>query len=96
SALQAVATRKPVFILLRHIQYPEYSRKLLERRAVCADTVGELINKIQQYIEHGMYPADVNDDEYLRTHGNHLNDGNSAQRALKKVFKIIGTSTAVV
>lgn len=96
TALQAVATRKPVFILLRHIQYPEYSRKLLERRAVCADTVGELINKIQQYIEHGMYPADVNDDEYLRTHGNHLNDGNSAQRALKKVFKIIGTSTAVV
>ena len=69
---------------------------MLEKRAVCADTVQDLINKIQQYIEYGMYPADVDDDEYLRTHGNHLNDGNSAQRALKKVSEIIGTSTSVV
>ncbi len=96
TALEAVATKKPIFILLRHIQYPHFSRKLLEKRAVCADTAQELINKIHQYIEHGEYSADVDNDEYLRAHGNYLNDGNSAQRALKKVSEIIGTSTAVV
>ena len=89
TVLESVATKKPVFILLRNIQYPQGSRTLLEKRAVCEDTAQELINKIQQYVEQRTYSADVGNDEYLRTHGNHLCDGKSVQRALKRTLEII-------
>lgn len=89
TVLEAVATRKTVFVLMNHIRYPDNARMLLQKRAVCADSVEELMSQLQGYIEQGIYPADVDNDEYLREYGNYLNDGKSAQRALNKVLEIV-------
>jgi hypothetical protein len=89
TVLEAVATKKPVFVLMNHIRYPDIARILLQKRAVCADSVEELMSQLQCYIEQGIYAADVDNDEYLREYGNYLNDGKSAQRALNKVLEIV-------
>ena len=89
-AIEATATKKPVFVLTNHISYPDSARKMLEKRAVCADNPKKLIDAIKDYIEHHIYPADVNNDEYLKAYGTYLDDGESDKRAVDKVLELIG------
>ena len=89
TVLQAVATKKPIFVLMRHIGYPDSARKILEKRAVCVDNSQQLINAIKCYIEQKTYPADVNNDEFLKAYGTYLNDGASDKRVVGKVLEMI-------
>jgi len=88
--LQAVATKKPIFVLMRHVGFADSSRKMLEKRVFCADDTGELINAIRRYLEDRIYPADINNDEYLKSHGTYLNDNRSGERAVAVISEIIG------
>lgn len=89
TTLEAVATKKPVFVLMKHVGYSDSARKALERRAICTDTSHGLIGVVERYLDHGAYHADVNNDEFLRLWGTYLNDGESDRRAVGEVLKII-------
>lgn len=93
TALQAAATNKPMFVT-RLIGYPDAARQLLARRAVCTDEVGELVKKLDRFLSTGRYEADVNNREFLRAYGTHLDDGQSAGRAVTGVFQAIGRTRA--
>lgn len=80
--LQAICTNKPVFIVTRHVVYPEDARKILAKRAVLADTAQELVAVLDDFIETGRYKADLLNDEFLKMYGTYLNDGRSCERAL--------------
>lgn len=82
TALEAVATTKPVFLLMSHVGYSKHARSLLEKRAVCANDTASLIAHIDTYISTGLFPAETENNEYLMAFGNHLDDGKSQLRAL--------------
>lgn len=81
--LEALATNKPIFVLMRHWKYSYYDRKILEKRVVCADSVNILMNAVEKHIETGNYPASFCDETFLRAYGNYLGDGKSSERVLK-------------
>lgn len=87
--LQAIATDRPVFVVLRHLRLFPEARQMLERRAVCADEPGELVSSLGKYLDAGVYLADVNDNAFLRAYGTHLDDGRSSERAVEEVLKAI-------
>jgi len=89
TALEALATKKPVFILTKHMGYSDLNKEILKKRAVCTDDPRKLLNAVRSYIEERVYPADVNNNEYLRSHGTYLNDGKSNRRAVEETFRVI-------
>jgi hypothetical protein len=87
--LQAVATRKPIFVLMGQLRYSEYERGMLEKRAVCSESVEEMIRKLDEYLVSGRYDADVNDDTFLRSYCTYLDDGRSSERAASEILRIL-------
>jgi hypothetical protein len=67
--LEALCTRRPVYVLLRAPQWPEKELNLLRRRAVCADNPEELISSMRRHLETGRYDADLQDEVFVRRHG---------------------------
>ncbi len=85
SLLQAIAAGLPVFVLLRHWRHGAEGEEILARRAVCAETIDDLLQKVETFVREGHYAADIEDTEFLRAYGTHLNDTKSAERAAKIV-----------
>ncbi len=87
--LQAISTKRPVFVLTRHLRLPQRTLQILKKRAVCEEDSAELIAKVAKYIKEGIYCADVNDTEFLELYGIYRNDGESAKRAMEAVESIL-------
>lgn len=86
--LQALTTALPVFVLTRHWRFMHATRTLLERRAVCADTAQSLLQRVDDFLQNGSYPADVQDASFLSAYGTH----ESGPDLSDKVFEIIRQS----
>ncbi|MBE7414479.1 MAG: hypothetical protein HS130_04290 [Deltaproteobacteria bacterium] len=89
TCLEACATRKPLFVLLDRVKWNEEPERLLKRRAVAAYTPDDLIMRIEEYLKTGEYGADLDDREFVRAYGTHLDDGKSAERAAGFVLKLL-------
>jgi hypothetical protein len=87
--LQSIATSLPVFVLVRHWQFPHAVRERLQRRAIVCDSAAELVNRLQEFIETSGYPADPQETSFLQGFGTYLNDGRSHERALNLVSTIL-------
>jgi len=87
--LQAIATNKPVFVVMKHLSLFPEARRMLARRAVCADEPHEIIESLKKYLSTGIYPADIEDNAFLKAYGTHLDDGHSYERAVAEVCKAI-------
>jgi len=79
--LQSLTTDKPVFVVMKHLKYFTEARTLLERRAICSDEPEQLLSNISCFLRNNIYPADVNDNAFLKMYGTFLDDGNSHNRA---------------
>jgi len=87
--LESLTTNKPVFVVMKHLcLFPEACR-MLSRRAVCADEPLELVESLKKYLTTGIYPADINDNTFLKSYGTHLDDGYSSERAVEEVLRVI-------
>ena len=87
--LQAIATTKPVFVVMKHLSLFPEARQMLERRAICTDEPLGLLESLKKYLTTGIYPADISDNTFLKTYGTHLDDGRSSERAVEEVLKAI-------
>ncbi len=83
--LEAIATGKPVFVLMKHWKYSDVEREMLTRRVVCANTVEALVNAVDGYIKTGNYTSKLSDNTFFKAVGNYLDDGKSTERAVKIV-----------
>ena len=80
--LEAVAASLPVFVLMRHWAYPAQALQLLTRRAVATGNLHYLMYALQKYLTRGVYPAHIENNDFLRAYGNFRDDGNSTKRAI--------------
>ena len=80
TCMEACISKKPLFLYLPNPMIPK-AQKTINKRAVIGRTPEELVSKIDEYLKSGEYPADVNNREFLKDFGTHLDDGRSAYRA---------------
>ncbi|MBI4669569.1 MAG: hypothetical protein HY747_10395 [Elusimicrobia bacterium] len=88
--LETLAAGRPLFVLLKHWLFAGEARQMLDRRAVGALEVEPLAASLESYIESGIYPRDINNDEYLKAYGTYLHDCSSAIRAFQVISTAIG------
>ena len=78
-----------MFILKKHITYFEDAQRRLERRAVCCDEPADLMKKIEEFVLHGKYNADVNDTSFLRAYGDDSDGISPVERTVSAVMNIV-------
>jgi hypothetical protein len=89
TSLETCVTTIPLFVLLSNKNWYPYPETLLRKRAVVCHTPGELLEAIDLYLRHGVYPADLNNREFVSAYGTYFDDGLSAKRAAKELMNII-------
>jgi hypothetical protein len=83
--LQAIALRKTVFVLLKHIKLTDEAVRMLKKRAYCSEDIDEFVEMIRRYFcneQHDQDP-DINNTEFLEMYGTSTLDGHVANRALE-------------
>jgi hypothetical protein len=89
--VQAVATRKPVFVLLSFIRLTEEAGELLEKRAFCYRTPEDLVGALGAYLTErdlDQHP-DANNTEFLERYGICSSGEPVGNRALANLNRIL-------
>lgn len=87
--LQALTTKKPIFVFMGHIKFDAEPLRLLENRAVCRENLGEFISDLNEYLTNNNYNKDLHNNNYLKMFG--IAEGSAAERAAGKLREIIDT-----
>lgn len=71
------------------------ARQALAKRAQVSETAAEFESQLREFLRRGCYaPLLHPDDEFLRLHATHLNDGHSAERAAEVITQIVSSRRA--
>lgn len=89
AAVEAAMGTKPLFLLMKRIEYLSPAMDLVKKRAVVSTSVQELMFKVDSYLKEGTYEADLQDRSFARAYSVHLDDGKSSERALHTVEKCL-------
>lgn len=87
--LQALTTRKPIFIYNGLVYYNKNAENLLSKRAICATKLEDLLNKLEAYLSKDEYNANVESNEFLEMYGTTSKRGSPGERAAKELIKIM-------
>lgn len=87
--LQALTTKKPVFIHMGHMRFDRAAYQQLENRAICSEKLEDFILKLDDYLKNGIFTKDVTNRDFLTLFG--TCEGSAAARAADKLRKIIDT-----
>jgi len=90
ACLQAATTKLPIFLVMKHIKYSAAARRLLEKRAVCADGPQELLRGIDFFLNTGQYSADINDNAFLEAFGTGKDIADPAEATAGAVITALG------
>ena len=85
--LQALSTKKVVFVLTSHLYLTETALELLNKRAYCFDSLEELLENLSRFCKGQSLEQtpDVNNTEYFVTYGLYLLDGHVMLRAINEL-----------
>jgi hypothetical protein len=87
--LQALTTKKPVFVYTGHVHYNEDAYSLLSKRAVCFQNLNDYLCELNKYLDDGEYKADLNDTDFMERYGLSSKKNSSKKRAGKELKTII-------
>ena len=86
--LQAIACKKPIFCLTKHLGLAKKAKELLAKRVVVSENPQQLTREVKYFIESKKYKADIDNGEFLESFGT-MADGASAKRAAQAVDELI-------
>jgi hypothetical protein len=89
TCLETCSIPVPLFILTGRNNWYENPTRLLEKRAVLANTTEELIEHVANYLKHGTYNADIYNKEFLNEYGSKYTSEQSIVNALNALEEII-------
>ena len=83
--LQAIAAKKTVFVLLKHLTLTDKAQPLLKKRAYCSENLGEFLEMIHKYLNNESLEQtpDVNNTEFLEEYGIARKEGDISKRVIK-------------
>lgn len=87
--LQALMTKKPVFVYTGHVHYNEDAHSLLSKRAICLQDLNGYLSELDKYLDNGVYKADLNDTEFIERYGFSFKNGSVRKRAGQELKTII-------
>jgi hypothetical protein len=82
--LQAIASRKTVFVLIRFLELTNTAKQLLKKRAYCADDTREFLEMIEAYLQGKPISQrpDPDNSEFLEMYGISSRDGLVSERVI--------------
>ena len=86
--LQAIACKKPVFCLTRHLKLEDDAMEMLKKRAVVAEEPEILMGEVEYFLKSGDYKADLHNNEFLENYGTNT-DGQADKRAATVVDELV-------
>lgn len=78
--LQAIACKKPIFCLTRHLKLEDKAIEILRKRVVLAEDPELLMKEVESFFQSGQYKADLQNSEFLENFGT-MPDCRAAERA---------------
>ena len=88
TSIEACMTDKPLFILLeKNYLYPNVEA-MLKKRAVVKHTPEKLLESIKEYISDDIYPADINNRDFVEGYGL-INDGSDTNSRINNALESI-------
>lgn len=91
--VEACSTKIPIFVLGGRVKYDKNFLKVVSKRVVWCNNIDILTSKVEDFLKHGKYDADVNNNEY---YDNYCNSLNGEIETLNKVKKQIYNSLNLI
>ena len=89
TCLETCSTSVPLFVLTGRSNWYEKPTKLLQKRAVLADTTEKLICNLKNYLNDNIYPADINNREFLNEYGSQYTRERAVTNTIKALNEIL-------
>jgi hypothetical protein len=88
--LESLTTSKPIFVCTAHLRIDKPAERILKRRAFCYSNIERFTRTLDRYLTTGASEkTDLDDREFLKMYGTHIDDGKSAARAADYVKNIL-------
>lgn len=87
--LQALTTKKPIFLFTGHVHYNKHAEKLVSKRAVCSRELDDFLNKLEIYLIDNEYHPNVDCDEFLEMYAIASQIDYAGDMAAKELIKTI-------
>ena len=96
--LQSLTTKKPIFALLKHLKIDDDALDLLKRRTYCHSDLEQFTKDLDAFLSSGSIDVevDLNDREFLKMYGTHLDDRKSGVRAANMLMNTVKESNVEV
>jgi len=86
--VQALTTKKHIFIYTGHVHFKTNAKQLFEKRGVCSQELTDFVQKLDAFLADGNYNPDLHNNEFIGAYG--LNSqGSAAEKAARELKKII-------
>ena len=89
TCIEVCSTEVPLFVLTGRSNWHERALRLLKKRAVVEDSAEELINRIDQFLKNGDYPAELDNKEFQNGYGSVFTVNQTKNNSLKVLNSII-------
>lgn len=90
TCIEVCRTNIPLFCLSGRRSWYAEPLNLLKKRAVICDSLDDLILSVDNFLKNDVYPADVNDRNFVRMYGAECSEYESKKRANDFLNTIIG------
>ena len=87
--METCSTSVPLFVLTGRSNWYEKPIKLLQKRAVLADTTEKLICNLKNYLNDNIYPADINNIEFFNEYGSQYTREQAVTNTIKALNEIL-------
>ena len=89
TCIETCSTTVPLFVLTGRTNWYEKPTELLQKRAVLADTTEKLICNLKNYLNDNIYPADINNREFLNEYGSQYTRERAVTNTIKALNEIL-------
>lgn len=89
TCIESCSTSAPLFVLTGRTNWYERPTKLLQKRAVLADTTEELIHNVENYLNDNIYPADINNMDFLNEYGSQYTREQTVNNTMNVLTEIL-------
>lgn len=87
--VQACSTKLPIFVVDDSFEYYSEFKSLINKRVIWCETPRELVSKLKDFIESGIYEADLNNEEYINSYSVKFENEEIAAKATSLLRDII-------
>ena len=87
--IEVCFTKLPIFVVGDSFEYYSEFKNLIKKRVIWCETSVELVSKLNDFIQSGIYKADLNNEEYINNYSEKFEKEEIATKAVSLLKDII-------